>query len=492
MTRSYRFLLAFLSVLLLGAVAGASGAAASSRADAQQALAQAQALFGGAMPWAAGSAAGVSGHEATPILLTLARNLDSLPPAQQAEARQLLERPSQSSDKDNFGPEAAASPVCDAHFCVHWGTKSGSVPIAGDSNSNGVPDYAEQVLAAGDTSWSVENDSLGWNKAPSDGKLGERKGLGGQGQTDVYITGLPRGLYGYSTTDPGQRGPRQAGYLVVDNDYNGFGGVPVQLMQVTFAHEYNHVLQFGYDTYQDSWMFESTATFMENNVFPNVDDYLNYVPQFARNSRTPLAETERNAFKLYGSAVWNHYLAGAYGPAVVRDAWAVSTKVRPADFAVAAYDKAIKSDGGKGFAPAFVNFAAESAEWKASSLFPDIYPDMNRAGSLGNASQKIKLNHTGYELFNVTPQAGTVTLHVSGGSKTRSGIALVGRVGSPTGGTIERAMEYLPKGGKTSVSLPDAGKYARITAVVVNADGRVKGNSRNYTHDGVSYKISLG
>ena len=31
-------------------------------------------------------------------------------------------------------------------------------------------------------------------------------------------------------------------------------------MQVTAAHEYNHVLQYAYDTRQDTWMFEATAT----------------------------------------------------------------------------------------------------------------------------------------------------------------------------------------------------------------------------------------
>ncbi len=491
MTRPHRLLLAFLAVCLIAAL-GAGPASASDRSDAQRALQQAQALFNGHSAFSAGTATGVSGHEATPILLTLARHLQALPPPERRQARKLLERPSEQSDRDTFGTEATASPLCDTHFCVHWGTKSSATPLQGDGNADGVPDYVEQVLAAADQSWSVENDKLSWRKAPSDGSRGARKGKGGSAQTDVYITGLPRGLYGYSTTDPGQRGLRQSGYLVVDNDYKGFSGVPVQLMQVTFAHEYNHVLQFGYDTFEDGWMFESTATFMENNVFPNVDDYINYVPDFARNSVTPLAETEQKAFKLYGSAVWNHYLAGRYGAAVVRDAWAASPKVKPVDFAVASYDRAIRQAGGEGFSQSFVNFAAETSEWNSSKLFPDHYPDVKRAGVLGPASHKLKLDHTGYALFDVHPQAGTITLRAKGGSKTRSGIALVGRTGAPGSGTIVKAVKYLPHGGKASVSLPDAGRFARITAVVANADGRVKGNSRHYAHDGVGYTVKLG
>ncbi len=344
MNRTKTVLLALLGACLL-TVLSAGPASASSRAQAERALAQAQALLGGRSNAAApaGTAAGgVSAHEATPVLLTLSRNLDALPPAERRQARKLLRRPSDSSDHDSFGNEASASPLCDAHFCVHWGTAAAAAPPGRDANSNGIPDYVEEVLAAGDRSFAVENTQLGWRVAPSDGTKGARKGRGGDGQTDVYITGLGRGLYGYSTTDAGASGRREAGYLVVDNDYSTFRGTPVKLMQVTFAHEYNHILQFGYDSFQDLWMFESTATYMENNVYPDIDDYLHYVPAVAKNPFTPLAEVPRHAFKLYGEAVWNHYLASRWGDAVVRNAWAVSDSVSPADFAVSAYDRAIR------------------------------------------------------------------------------------------------------------------------------------------------------
>ncbi len=100
---------------------------------------------------------------------------------------------------------------------------------------------------------------------------------------------------------------------MLDNDYAGFSGVPVDLMRVTMAHEYNHILQFGYDVFQDGWMFESTATFMEDYVFADVNDYINFMPQFVKSSKTPLAEEEARAFKLYGSAVWNHFIASRHG-----------------------------------------------------------------------------------------------------------------------------------------------------------------------------------
>ena len=478
-----------LVLLILAAtwLIAAPAASASPKSDAERALAEAQALLGAsgsaATPQTSSAASG-SGREATLVLRDLSLGLQYLDPVDRRAARKLLARPDQDSDPDNFGVEAAASPICSTHFCVHWGTRARSAPLS--------QAFVQSVLDAADQSYAVENVSLGWNDPVSDGATGARDGRGGSGQTDIYLTDLERGLFGYATTDPGESGRKQAGYLVLDNDYAGFNGVPVDLMSVTMAHEYNHILQFGYDVFQDGWMFESTATFMEDYVFDDVNDYINFMPQFVKHSKTPLAEEESKAFKLYGSAVWNHFIAARYGPEVVRHAWEVSPSVKPQDFAVAAYDRSIRDTGGSGFAQEFVSFAAATAEWRSSMSFPDSasYSDMKRSGDL-SGKKAVKLDHTGYGLYDVTPYNGTIRLTVKAEKGVRSGISLVGRSGPETSGTVTEVTEYLPKGGKASVTLPDAQQYDRITAVIANADGRVKGDSRRYKYDDVKYAAAL-
>ena len=74
------------------------------------------------------------------------------------------------------------------------------------------------------------------------------------------------------------------------------------------AHEYNHVLQFAYDSQEDTWMFESTATWMEDEVYPEINDYLRYVPSFASASRRTPLTGNAGGLKIYGAAVWNHFL----------------------------------------------------------------------------------------------------------------------------------------------------------------------------------------
>ncbi len=112
---------------------------------------------------------------------------------------------------------------------------------------------------------------------------------------------------------------------------------------MTFAHEYNHILQFGYDAYQDPWFAEASATWMEDQVYNGIDDYLRYVRRWVKLFDTPLTA---NSIKEYGSAVWNQWLARRYGPEIVRKAWAGAIDAKPGGFSVASYERAIALDGG--------------------------------------------------------------------------------------------------------------------------------------------------
>lgn len=487
-------LLPLLVIGALLALPGAGRASGEPRAEpgtgAVQALREAERLLGH-RPSAAVTGA-IPGREATLVLRDLSHALPALSGERRRRAEAILSRPSERSDQfgDYFGREAAGSPICDASFCVHWSRRAKHRPSPGDSDGNGSPDYAAAVLDAAATSRAVENGALGWRRAKPDGANGARAGRGADGQVDIYIRNLGRGLFGYAASDPGSRGRKRPGYLVVDNDYAGFDGKPLDLMRVTIAHEYNHILQFAYDSFQDGWLFEATATWIEEYVYPEIDDYLNFLGPFTKRPHRPLAEPDRRASRLYGSAMWNHWLASRLGPGVVRETWAVSAAVRPASFAVAAYDRAIGLAGGHDLSREFAAFAAVSAEWNASPAFPDpgSYPDMKRSGRLEGA-RKIRLDHTAYRLFRVRGVGGK-RLTVRAQRGTRSAIALVGRSGSPAGGTVEIVSKYMRRGGRARVALPDAGSYSRVTAVVVNADGRVSG-ARDYSRDGRRFRLRL-
>ena len=394
-----------------------------------------------------------------------------------------LERPGEgiTPSRNSYSvPEAPKSPSCDANFCVHWVDQGLDAPNLKDSNGDGVPDYVERVLAVAEHVHSVENDKLGWQEPLSDGTLG-----GGHGKTDIYLSEIGGELFGYAAPDRDQavngRQPEHLhGYLVLDNDYSPFEfphTEPGHDLKVTLAHEYNHILQFGYDAYEDPWFAESTAVWMEDQVYNGIDDYLRYVRKWAKLWETPLTAS---TIKEYGTAVWNQWLARHYGRAIIREAWAGAASTKPDGFAVAAYERAIDADGPSNFGRDFTRFAADVSEWRTGIGFREsyLYPDMPRQGTLvlGAPPATRHLNHTTFSLIRVHAHSGRAAqVTVEAPEGVDAGLALVGRVGSERHGRTIKSVDYAPGGGKLTVTLADPRRFQRITAVVVNADASAAG-----------------
>jgi len=397
-------------------------------------------------------------------------------------------------------PQAPKSPKCGPHFCVHWVAEGIDAPNLADSDGNGVPDFVMQVLRVAEHVHEVENDKLGWREPKSDGRIG-----GGHGKTDIYLSQIGGELFGYAAPDRGQASkqhkiPRRLhGYLVLDNDYSAFefpGTKPTSDLEVTLAHEYNHILQFGYDAFQDAWFAESTATWMEDQVYNNINDYLRYVRRWVKRWDTPLTTS---SIKEYGSAVWNQWLQRHYGSAIIRRAWSRAIHTKPGGFSVNAYESAIRAAGNSDLGHDFTRFAAAVAEWRTGEGFREsgLYPDMPRQGSLALDRPPLTrlLNHTTFQLLRVhAPAGGAVVVNAIAPRGTATGLALVGRLGGERSGRTVTRLDYSRGGGDLSVSFSDPGRYSRVTAVLVNADAQASGFSARrldwtYLTDQVPFEI---
>jgi len=484
-------------------IGGAGTLAAASGADPGPAppgeVRAAQAALDAAVDALAPAAGQAPGREATIALAELAASLPSLQGADRARGRALLARPT-----DGFGDPLGDGydvgeqpPACSARFCVHY------VKTTADRATHG---YAAEVAAIAEFSYAREVDDLGWEPPRPDGARG------GDARIDIYLKELGQaGLYGYQASDPGQgKRRRRHGYLVIDNDYApaqfpGFSE-PLDAARVTVSHELNHLLQSGaYSARLDPWMSEATATWIEDKVYPEIDDYINYVRAFARAPGAPITAIEGGGgLKVYGSAVWNHWLEAGdrgYGSSVVRRGWEVAGVTMPPDFAIRAYGRAIAGAGGAGFSTEFVDFAAASAEWRTGAGgFPDArrYPDVRRQGSLRIGRERaFRLHHTGYRLLRVPRLRGRrLRLAVDGPRGTVAGIALVGRRGGPVKGSTVRRTRLLPRSGSGRVALGLPRRFSRITAVVVNADGRTSGrfgafDDWRYPKDGQRFRVRV-
>lgn len=398
-------------------------------------------------------------------------------------------------------PEAPRSPACTRHFCVHWVAEGIDAPDLIDGDGDGVPDFVEQVESVAEHVYAIENEKLGWRDPKSDGRKG-----GGNGKTDIYLAQIGGALFGYAAPDRGQatrahRLPRRLhGYLVLDNNYDPreFPGTTQEHdLQVTFAHEYNHILQFGYDAYQDAWFAESSAVWMEDQVYGEINDYLRYVRRWVRRYDTPLTA---NSIKEYGSAVWNEWLARRYGPSIVRRAWARAVHAKPGGFSIAAYNAAIEAAGGSDFGHDFALFSRDLPEWRTDAIFGegDLYPDISRQGSLplnGRPLQRA-LNHTTFQLLRVHARGGrAVVVKAAAPLGIAAGLALVGRIGSERRGRVVSTMRFKRHGGRMVVRLGRPGRFDRLTAVLVNSDTSAFGFSARrldwaYLTDSAPFRVS--
>lgn len=387
---------------------------------------------------------------------------------------------------------------------MHWVAEGLDAPTKADANGardgDGVPDYVERVLAVGARVHAIENGKLGWREPRSDGQRGGRRG-----KTDIYLKELGRFLFGYAVPDDGQtpkgdRLPRRLhGYLVLDNDYNSAqypGTRPRAALAVTFAHEYCHIVQMGYDAYQDAWMAESTAVWMEEQVYDGINDYMRYVRRWVRLYRTPLTA---NSIREYGSAVWNEWLVRRYGVEILRDAWARALYTKPGGFSVASYDSAIRAAGGSDLSRDLARFARDVAEWRTGERFREgpFFPDVPRQGSLPRGGQPLqrKLNHATFQLLRVHARGGRpVVVEAVAPAGVAAGLALVGRVGSERGGRVVSKLRFRRSGGTMTVRLGRPDRFQRITAVVINADTSADGFSGrrldwNYLTDTAPFRV---
>ncbi len=421
----------------------------------------------------------------TPALAELARRKDDLGAADRRRARALLARPADGGTGVGRWTAPAGSQVsdCTTHFCFHWiddETSSDAPPLIDGDDENTRPDYIDLLAEAFEQSYDTEVGSMGWLAPVSDGTLGGEDGL-----VDVYLSDIGPTAYGYAVPETDARSTYA--YLVVDNDYDAsqfprYGGDPTIPVQATAAHEFNHVLQYGYDSYQDLWMFEATATWAEDKVFDAANDYVSYLGTWASLPFEPITSAgdgspANDRLKMYGSAIWNHWLDQRFGEDIVRQAWARSQASSPPGigFAPGAYDRVIRDAGGAGFASEFAAFAASTAEWGAAnseiSEGTTFLPrEVRREGELAigaTTPANATLDHTAFALYSVPP-TNAAELHLTGGlpAGTAGSIALVGLAG----GNQTRVVGLLDADGGVTVTLPDPGRFSRITAVVTNTD----------------------
>ena len=246
-------------------------------------------------------------QDVTLALRDLRRHRAGLAGADRRQADRLLSRPRTGRVRCSTAPAV----------CVHW-SASGA--------DRATRAYAGRVLrVAGHVLGTYA--AAGYRAPLPDGARG------GSNALDIYLQDIGRqGYYGWCDSDAPAGGTGSLGapaYCVFDNNYREFPvHTPLENLQVTAAHELFHAVQFAYDYNEDAWFMEATATWAEDEVYTDVNDNLQYLPQ------SPLAQPGRSmdqflqtGFRQYGDWIFFRYLTERFPaaegglPTLVRSIW---------------------------------------------------------------------------------------------------------------------------------------------------------------------------
>jgi hypothetical protein len=235
---------------------------------------------------------------ATGLMMEIKKHWPKMDPDQKDVLKPFLQRPYL-----NFSHVSPSG-----RFRIHYNLEGEDAVSSDDSDQSGIPDYVEETARAVDTVYVIEVDTLGFKPPPSDQ---EQDGA----EYDVYLIELSW-AYGYTQleTQLSENPDTWSCFMVFDNDYEGFPTSSLDALRVTAAHEFNHMIQLGYNFRNDDlFMMEMTSTWMEDVVYDSVNDYYFYLNDFFNHTNIPFSDNNYSSTRMYGQCIWFHFLEARLG-----------------------------------------------------------------------------------------------------------------------------------------------------------------------------------
>jgi hypothetical protein len=245
----------------------------------------------------------------TPALVAAQQAAPHLSAAFRAKLARTLQRPSRANTLE----------TASGRFRLHYDVDGRHGVDLADDDGNGIPDYIDVTAATLDDVWELQVVELGYRAPLEDGNVG------GGNQYDVYLTELSgSGVYGYAF--PELSGNTTPVYFEIDNNFTDPIYVQTRgldALHVTLAHEFFHGVQFSYYSGRNGlWWQEASATWMEEVAYPEVDDYLQYIPSVLRRPERALSSGNFTVeTRIYGSAIFAHFLDQRFGRGLIRAIW---------------------------------------------------------------------------------------------------------------------------------------------------------------------------
>ncbi len=217
-------------------------------------------------------------------------------------------------------------------FRYHYTTSGSNAVDDTDSDSNGIPDYIDQMAETFNYVVAFQLTMESFTEPPSDDFYSASIDNGGSGAYDVYVRNAGNGVYGYvqpeyyannNGNNENSSGVQEvnafSSYMCMRHNYDGFGNTELENVQVTAAHEYFHAVQFGYDGWEESWVMEATAVQMEEMVYDDINDCYQYMSSWFNSPQQSLNLDSSNRW--YGSFIFFEYVNSHLSEEAIRSFW---------------------------------------------------------------------------------------------------------------------------------------------------------------------------
>lgn len=297
-------------------------------------------------------------------------------------------------------------------FRLHYTLEGVDAVDPSDENGDGIPDYVFTIANVFDAVSDLILNDYGYVRPPSDDWYEDN---GGNGLYDIYIMQLGTNLYGYTqweflaSENSGdneysavQEKNASTSYLVMRNNYDPFPYSELESIQVTAAHEFYHAVQFGYDGWEATWLLEATATWMEDEVYDDINDNYQYLKEWFDESH--LALNYDSGPHWYGSWIFFRYISEHVGGrSTVREILEEGVRYdsrQPGDHSIRTIDAALRrlaSSFRKAFASMVIANVLLSSDRIVGEYSYEEADDYRAHGILPSYRESIVLFDTEYE-----------------------------------------------------------------------------------------------
>jgi len=302
-----------------------------------------------------------SKHHITDDLLNIARYGHSLPEDIKNELRQFGFNFNNSIVNRSLDVRTEASGLDETYdsgnFRFHYTTTGNNAISSTDTNSNSIPDYIDVMSETFNTVAEYQLTTLGFSEPPGDGWYPTNNDNGGNGSYDVYIRNAGAGVYGYVqpedwANNSGNNENSNANevnaftsYMVMRHNYNGFPNTLIENIQVTAAHEFFHAVQFGYDGFEESWIFEATSVQMEEMIYDDVNDCYQYMSSWFNSPHQSLNLDSSNRW--YGSFIFFEYVNTHLSVGAIKAFWekSITHDSYYGEYSIQTLDEAFQDSG---------------------------------------------------------------------------------------------------------------------------------------------------